>query len=667
LFGEPAVDFEDQDASDGGPAERDLTEAITVLNALSSAWSTFRLYPNPATQPAFAQALATIRSLESELPITFEIGVAGLTVSGEPLPYQHAGAEQLSRRLYLHSIEALTVEEPPTDREVIDLFGVIALDEDEAQQQGGVSALFEEGSLRIFERRTLDEELEQDGRGEGRGGDGAPERVSQLAALVEGGAEPEQVLDHLMAESGGDVDGISERYVEGFTEIHTLTGATGAPDSSLPDMFLPYMVDDIGASPTGTFVEVFFRLPAEARSKIFTSFVQDAAAGSARMFLDQFSGEELLDLATGLTPSDHEVLLVYARDAAEVDADHAAVLGPLLNSTSEVREARQATADYAARLLEEVDLGIPIQGLADEIRTSLKPDSIDDYGRIVVRGLFATVERADRIKRLARIWAARVRARVMKGDYAGAISEVEAVQRDAAHGSTQKEAIAAALGRIVNAEFVASLAETDDRAQQTKLLQALGTPATSRLIELLAAEEDAAARRSLLDLLAVLCKTNPRPLIAALGDDRWYVVRNVAMILGKTGHSSAVRHLKRQLNHEDERVRVEVLRALMPLAQDDAVDMLVAALADESKRVRYAATSMLKSADGASVDSRLAAVVDQGSASEAVVLSVVEALAGRDTPQAKEALEAIAGRRVSMSRSSRAVRNAARVALGGKS
>jgi hypothetical protein len=418
----------------------------------------------------------------------------------------------------------------------------------------------------------------------------------------------------------------------------------------------------MGPSPTGTFIDVFFRMPAEARDRVFASVVASSDEAVSRMFLDQLSGTELLRLADELDEDSRERLMAYAVDAAEADPGHASDLAPLLASTAEVRQARQTTAAYAARLLDEVELR-GTEHLADEIRSELKPDGVEEYGRAVVKALFQTIERPDRLRRLARIWASRIKSAAARGDYRRAIAEVESVQDEGRYSPGQTEAMGTALGRIVNAEFVADIAVGEHNDERLKLLRALGTPATKRLIELLADEEDATTRRSLLDLLAVLCTSNPRPLISALNDERWYVVRNVAMILGKTGHTSAVRHLKKHLSHSDARVRVEVLRALAPLAQDEIVDILIKTLSDDNKRVRYAAVSMLKAADGSDVDRKLAGILEDSSVSEAALLGVVEALAGRSTPGSTEALESLAGKRFAVNKASRGVRNAAREAL----
>jgi HEAT repeat protein len=103
----------------------------------------------------------------------------------------------------------------------------------------------------------------------------------------------------------------------------------------------------------------------------------------------------------------------------------------------------------------------------------------------------------------------------------------------------------------------------------------------------------------------------------------------------------------------------------MPLTKEEGVGILVDALGDDNKRVRYAAASMLKSAGGVGIDDELAAVIAGNKVPEAVMLSVIDALAGRDTPRARATLESIAGRRLSVNRSSRAIRNAAKAALEG--
>ena len=72
----------------------------------------------------------------------------------------------------------------------------------------------------------------------------------------------------------------------------------------------------------------------------------------------------------------------------------------------------------------------------------------------------------------------------------------------------------------------------------------------------------------------------------AIFDSRWYVVRNAALILGEIGGKRALSHLKKALEHFDERVRWEVVVAVEKIGLEEGFNMLLPLLSDESDRVR---------------------------------------------------------------------------------
>jgi len=72
----------------------------------------------------------------------------------------------------------------------------------------------------------------------------------------------------------------------------------------------------------------------------------------------------------------------------------------------------------------------------------------------------------------------------------------------------------------------------------------------------------------------------------AIFDSRWYVVRNAALILGEIGNRRALSHLKKPLEHFDERVRWEAVVAIEKIALESGYEMLMPLLNDESDRVR---------------------------------------------------------------------------------
>jgi hypothetical protein len=69
-------------------------------------------------------------------------------------------------------------------------------------------------------------------------------------------------------------------------------------------------------------------------------------------------------------------------------------------------------------------------------------------------------------------------------------------------------------------------------------------------------------------------------------DKRWYVVRNVAIILGNIGGARACHYLEKAVQHTDERVRREVIEALVRMDPQLANRILRTALSDGSVDLR---------------------------------------------------------------------------------
>ncbi len=73
-------------------------------------------------------------------------------------------------------------------------------------------------------------------------------------------------------------------------------------------------------------------------------------------------------------------------------------------------------------------------------------------------------------------------------------------------------------------------------------------------------------------------------------DHLWYVVRNVALVLGRIGREEGVKFLKRIMNHSDLRVRKEVITSLTKIRGSESVALLVSALDDQDTGIRILAS-----------------------------------------------------------------------------
>jgi HEAT repeat protein len=113
--------------------------------------------------------------------------------------------------------------------------------------------------------------------------------------------------------------------------------------------------------------------------------------------------------------------------------------------------------------------------------------------------------------------------------------------------------------------------------------------AVEPLAALLATAEPARTRRLVCLALAAVAARDPGLLVQNAVGQTWYVVRNIAFVLGRIGDASVVPHLARWARHDDERVRIEVARALGRVRAPGACTPLLALLDDRDARVRRCA------------------------------------------------------------------------------
>ena len=104
----------------------------------------------------------------------------------------------------------------------------------------------------------------------------------------------------------------------------------------------------------------------------------------------------------------------------------------------------------------------------------------------------------------------------------------------------------ATIGRLTTAESVRAILEALHRrgaraaSLARRLMEALGGAAARGFLIALAEEPDTSRRRRILELLVSLGPVIARPATELLGDSRWYVVRNMIVLLQRVGDRSAL-------------------------------------------------------------------------------------------------------------------------------
>lgn len=118
--------------------------------------------------------------------------------------------------------------------------------------------------------------------------------------------------------------------------------------------------------------------------------------------------------------------------------------------------------------------------------------------------------------------------------------------------------------------------KTEAFTELENFLPFLGLNAVPLFIEELRKLSDQKERRKLCSLLTTMSKRleDVSPLVTALSDPDWFIVRNIIMILGEINFPGTSKSLVPLLHHKHERVREECIRSLGKIGDDSAIDAL---------------------------------------------------------------------------------------------
>jgi hypothetical protein len=250
---------------------------------------------------------------------------------------------------------------------------------------------------------------------------------------------------------------------------------------------------------------------------------------------------------------------------------------------------------------------------------------------------------------------------------ADAMAAVVRSERGRTHAG-RKRAYANVMRRLNKKTLVRTVAEAlparrDGAADYIAVLTQMGRTGTEILVEHLVAADTLPERRAYFDALLSM-RTGAPELIHMLGDSRWYVLRNVADLLGEMRSVDADGALAALVAHDDERVRRAVVGALAKLGTPKAYAALRSALRDTSAQIRLLAAAGLasrKQNTAAHTLTSALAVEEDGE----VQMQLVSTLGRVSTPDAVQQLVALAESAGGLfRRKSSALRIAAVQALG---
>jgi len=267
----------------------------------------------------------------------------------------------------------------------------------------------------------------------------------------------------------------------------------------------------------------------------------------------------------------------------EPSSDAGALFAPVADVfTSETKVEKLTESELAAlrKELSDIDeesllssaVGLFFGLLTEEQDTEAFPEIVQNIGRIMD-------------------------IRMQKKDLRGAIQILEGLKGFSAIYDTPSqrellEQVISRAGSIENLQVLFGMSQ--DAAEIRQYLLLLGRQSITQMIQALRELDDRKQRRLLCEILAEIGKQDIDTLAEAINDEKWYLVRNIAMILGMTKEPGSVKHLAKVIKHMDVRVRRETIRALEGISNGETKDLFIAALEDSDVTVRIAAIRALR-------------------------------------------------------------------------
>jgi hypothetical protein len=180
-------------------------------------------------------------------------------------------------------------------------------------------------------------------------------------------------------------------------------------------------------------------------------------------------------------------------------------------------------------------------------------------------------------------------------NYDHAIGIIQALQMpvDPVFQPRLKEALKKSASKSVVIGAISKLRKHSRGSREYQLAYAyiskIEREATEILLELMAEEQDRLARIFYLDLVKDVGRNQIALLGELLTDGRWYFVRNIVSILGESKTDQALSYLRRAAEHENIRIRQEVIKGLLTIGGKKAASILAKLLQDEDEGVQETA------------------------------------------------------------------------------
>lgn len=223
------------------------------------------------------------------------------------------------------------------------------------------------------------------------------------------------------------------------------------------------------------------------------------------------------------------------------------------------------------------------------------------------------------------------------GDYQTLIKLHERASLQAGSGSAAKECPSSGLlaffGEKDFVEEILNGLQTWGKGKYAdigKIIRRVGKPFVEPLLDRLVEEQNLSVRRCYMSLLIGLAENAKENAVKRLGDSRWYVLRNIIIILRSSNDPGVMQHMKALLDHPHPRVRQNVLETFIHFNSPDSDFLLLKEMRNPDPSARISAIQLAGKGSSPEIFSHLASLLLRG------------LLISRNLPEKKAAVGALA-------------------------
>ena len=148
--------------------------------------------------------------------------------------------------------------------------------------------------------------------------------------------------------------------------------------------------------------------------------------------------------------------------------------------------------------------------------------------------------------------------------------------------------------------------------QVIQLIRIIGRPFIGPMLDRLAVEENMSLRRFLIDRVLGFGDTARPALLARLADPRWYVLRNIIIMLRTLAPGQEADRLRPLLKNTNQKVRLEVVKSLLLAGDPIAQRQLLRDLDSNDLETRLAAVNLIDNASPPEVAQKLVEMLSTG-------------------------------------------------------